>query len=45
MSSLNDYTKDKIPQQTRIISYDFRIRLQSRNHILVYTVQITVNLN
>ncbi|WP_237252715.1 DUF6077 domain-containing protein [Turicibacter bilis] len=35
---LNDYTKDKIPQQTRIISYDFRIRLQSRNHILVYTV-------
>lgn len=35
---LNQYNQGKTAQQTRIMSYDFRIRLQSRNHVLVYTV-------
>lgn len=35
---LNDYTSDKSPEETRIVSIDFRIRLQSRNYLLLYTV-------
>ena len=35
---LNDYTRDKSPEETRVVSVDFRIRLQSRNYLLLYTV-------
>lgn len=48
---LNEYTEGKRADETRILSCDFRIRLQSRNHILVYTVpdyrelDLTLKLN